>query len=82
MNRSPIEQRIDETALAMLDLSPEDRERCFCEAFDITLANYPDLTEVPPVVVEFVAAVYRRIAELERPRRRQRMRKSRSTGRP
>jgi hypothetical protein len=66
MNRSPIEQRIDETALAMLQLSPEDRERCFCDAFEQVLAKHPDLTEVPPVVIEFVAAVYRRIAEFER----------------
>jgi hypothetical protein len=60
-----IAQRVDQVALAMLLLPPAERERCFNEAFALTLARHPDLTEPPLLVVAFVAAVYRRLAEFE-----------------
>jgi hypothetical protein len=60
-----IQERIEETAFAMLGMPPEQRERLFVEAFDLTLAEHPDLTEIPPAVIAYTAAVMRRIAELE-----------------
>jgi hypothetical protein len=60
-----IEERVDETAFAMLGLTPEQRQQVLQDAFDMTLAKHPDMTEIPPVVVAYVAAVLRRIAELE-----------------
>ena len=65
MDISQIPQRIDETAFAMLHLSPEDRERCFNDAFAYVLAKHPEMIDPPPSFVLFVAAVYRRIAEFE-----------------
>ena len=65
MNISQIPQRIDEIAFRMLHLSPEDRERCFNDAFAYVQAKHPDMTDPPLSFVTFVAAVYRRIAELE-----------------
>jgi hypothetical protein len=61
-----VQQRIDETAFAMLGLPPEQREELFIEAFAVTLAKNPRLTEVPPAIVAFTAAVIARVAELER----------------
>jgi hypothetical protein len=61
-----VQQCIEETAFAMLDLSPEQRHQLLCEAFDIAMAKHPDVTEIPPAMVAYVAAVYRRVAELER----------------
>jgi hypothetical protein len=60
-----IQERVEESARAMLLLTPEQRHQLFCEAFDMTLAKHPDLTEIPPLVVAYVAAVMQRIAELE-----------------
>jgi hypothetical protein len=60
-----VQQRIEGAAFAMLGLSPEQRHQCFCEAFDQVLAKHPDLAEVPPSIVVFVAAVMERVAELE-----------------
>jgi hypothetical protein len=58
-------ERVDQVAFAMLGLSPDARQRCFCEAFDHALAKNPHLTEVPPEIVAFVADVFKRIAQLE-----------------
>jgi hypothetical protein len=62
-----LQQRVDETAFMMLHLAPADRERCFCDAFNQALANHPEgLTEHDlPRLAVFVAAVFRRIAEME-----------------
>jgi hypothetical protein len=50
----------------MLFLSPENRERLFQDAFDQTMAKHPELDEIPPQVVAYMAKVFERIAELER----------------
>jgi hypothetical protein len=60
-----VDQRIDETALALSVLSEEDRNRAFVEAFDQVLVRRPDLKEIPPEIIAYMAAVYRRIAEFE-----------------
>jgi hypothetical protein len=60
-----IQEQVDTTAFAMLSLSPEQREACFVDAFDQVLAQHPELDHVPPAVVAFVAAVMKRIAQLE-----------------
>ena len=60
-----IPQRIEETALAMLWLSPEQRVQAFHEAYEHALAKNPDTAEVPLSVIVFVAKVMERIAELE-----------------
>jgi hypothetical protein len=60
-----IERQVDETAFAMLHLSPEQRDRCFMEAFNEAIARHPEVDYVPPLVVAYVAAVEKRIAELK-----------------
>jgi hypothetical protein len=60
-----VPERVEQVAFVMLHLAPEDRERCFRDAFDQVLAKRPDLTEIPPDIVDFIAAVFERIAELE-----------------
>ncbi len=61
-----IQERVDETALAMLSMTPEQREQCICDAFDQVLAKHSGLADIPPSIVALVAAVFQRIAEFER----------------
>jgi hypothetical protein len=65
MNRREYQQLVDERAFAMLGLSPEQREQLFRGAFDQTLAKHPGLTDIPPSIVDFMAAVMQRVAEFE-----------------
>ena len=60
-----VADHVEQIAFALLHLSPEDRERCFNDAFAHVLAKHPDVTDPPPAFVNFIAAVYARIAELE-----------------
>jgi hypothetical protein len=60
-----VQQQIDATAFAMMHLTPEDRQRCLCDAFDQVLAKHPDLDHVPLSVITFVAALMKRITEFE-----------------
>jgi hypothetical protein len=60
-----VTDRVEQIAFAMLRLSPADRERSLQDAFDHMFARHPDVIEIPVAIVNFIAAVYRRIAELE-----------------
>jgi hypothetical protein len=61
-----VQQRIDELAFLMVHMSPDQRVQLFREAFERTSTKHPGLDGIPPSIVVFVAAVYQRIAELER----------------
>jgi hypothetical protein len=50
----------------LLQLSPEERVRCFSEAVEKALAKRTDLDRAAPAVVAYVTAVLERIVELER----------------
>jgi hypothetical protein len=60
-----VQERVDEVAFTMLHLTPEDRERVFLEAFEVVQIKRPGLAEIPLGIVDFMAAVYQRIAQLE-----------------
>jgi hypothetical protein len=49
----------------LLRLAPEDRARCLGEAFGHALARHPEVEGVPDSVLEFAAAVLRRVVEFE-----------------
>ena len=62
-----VTDRVEQIAFAMLHLSPEDRERSLQDAFDHMFRQAPDVTEIPVAIVNFIAAVYRRLADLATP---------------
>jgi hypothetical protein len=63
-----LQSRIDQTALAMVGMSPEQRHQLFVDAWRHALLHNPDhiADDVPPAVCAFVAAVIERVYQFER----------------
>jgi hypothetical protein len=60
-----VQERVDEVAFCLLHLSPDDRERVFQEAFEVVQIKRPGLTDIPLGIVDFMAAVFERVAQIE-----------------
>jgi hypothetical protein len=66
MDEVDARKRVEESALAMLGYTLEQREQLFREAFVEVLARHPDVVEIPPYCVWYTAEAMARVAELER----------------
>jgi hypothetical protein len=64
----PDEHTVDKIAFTLLGYSEAERHEIIVDAFNRAVAKNPNVIDpdLDPRIVAFVAAVYRRIAEMER----------------